>query len=118
MKRFLMMMVAVMALFTLSGCGESKDSYVKDFTKFVEKVQAGADKYSKADWEEAEKKYIEFAETKYDKYSSELSTDEMIGITKLKATSDNPDKAWHHRQHIEGRKQCFGRFDQIAYNSF
>ncbi len=51
MKRFLMMMVAVMALFTLSGCGESKESYVKDFTKFVEKVQAGADKYSKADWE-------------------------------------------------------------------
>ena len=47
MKRFLMMMVAVMALFTLSGCGESKESYVKDFTKFVEKVQAGADKYSK-----------------------------------------------------------------------
>lgn len=37
MKRFLMMMVAVMALFTLSGCGESKESYVKDFTKFVEK---------------------------------------------------------------------------------
>ena len=64
MKRFLMMMVAVMALFTLSGCGESKESYVKDFTKFVEKVQDGADKYSKA----------------------ELSTDEMIGITKLKAT--------------------------------
>lgn len=50
MKRFLMMVVAVMALFTLSGCGESKESYVKDFTKFVEKVQAGADKYSKADW--------------------------------------------------------------------
>lgn len=39
MKRFLMMMVAVMALFTLSGCGESKDSYVKDFTKFVEKYR-------------------------------------------------------------------------------
>ena len=32
-----------------------------------------------------EKKYVEFAETKYEKYSSELSTDEMIGITKLKA---------------------------------
>lgn len=86
MKRFLMMMVAAMALFVLSGCGESKDSYVKDFTKFVEKVQANADKYSKTEWEEVNKKYIDFAETKYEKYSSELSTDEMIGITKLKAT--------------------------------
>ena len=38
MKRFLMMMFAVMALFVMSSCGESKDSYIKDFTKFVEKV--------------------------------------------------------------------------------
>ena len=86
MKRFLMMMFAAITLLTCNSCSETKESYVKDFTKFVEKVQAGADKYSKADWEEVEKKYIEFAETKYDKYSSELSTDEMIGITKLKAT--------------------------------
>lgn len=86
MKRFLMMVVAAMALFVLSSCGESKDSYIKDFTKFVEKVQADEEKYSKDDWKEVEKKYIEFAETKYDKYSSELSTDEMISLTKLKAT--------------------------------
>lgn len=86
MKSFLMMLFAVMALFVMSSCGESKDSYIKDFTKFVEKVQANEDKYSKEDWKEVEKKYIEFAETKYDKYSSELSTDEMIGLTKLKAT--------------------------------
>ena len=85
MKRFLMMMFAATALFVMSSCGESKDSYIKDFTKFVEKVQANEDKYSKDDWKELEKKYVEFAETKYEKYSSELSTDEMIGITKLKA---------------------------------
>lgn len=86
MKRFFMMMVTVMTLFTLSSCGETKDSYVKDFTKFVEKVQANEDKYSEADWKEMNKKYEEFAETKYKKYSPELSTEEMIGITKLKAT--------------------------------
>lgn len=85
MKRFLMMMFAATALFVMSSCSESKDSYIKDFTKFVEKVQANEDKYSKDDWKELEKKYVEFAETKYEKYSSELSTDEMIGITKLKA---------------------------------
>ncbi len=85
MKRFLMMMFAATVLFVMSSCGESKDSYIKDFTKFVEEVQANEDKYSKDDWKELEKKYVEFAETKYEKYSSELSTDEMIGITKLKA---------------------------------
>lgn len=86
MKRLLMMMVAVVALLVLSSCGETKDSYIKDFTKFIEKVQANADKYSKEDWKEAEKKYVDFAETKYQKYGPELSTEEMIGITKLKAT--------------------------------
>lgn len=86
MKRLLMMMVAAVALLVLSSCGETKDSYIKDFTKFIEKVQANADKYSKEDWKEAEKKYVDFAETKYKKYGSELSTEEMIDITKLKAT--------------------------------
>ena len=38
MKRFLMMLFAVMALFVMSSCGESKDSYIKDFTKFVERL--------------------------------------------------------------------------------
>lgn len=86
MKRLIMAMMAAVALLLLSSCGETKDSYVKDFTKFVEKVQANADKYSEADWKEMSKKYEEFAETKYEKYSSELSTEEMIGLTKLKAT--------------------------------
>ena len=43
MKRFLMVMVAVITLFTFSSCSETKESYVKDFTKFIEKVQKEAD---------------------------------------------------------------------------
>lgn len=86
MKRLIMAMMAAVALLLLSSCSESKESYVKDFTKFVEKVQADADSYTEADWEKMNKKYAEFAETKYEKYSSELSTDEMFELTKLKAT--------------------------------
>lgn len=85
MKRIIMAMMAAVALLLLSSCSESKESYVKDFTKFVEKVQADADSYTDADWEKMNKKYVDFAETKYEKYSSELSTDEMLELTKLKA---------------------------------
>ena len=81
-------------MFTFVAINLKRKRYEKVFNDDVcsdgsfchEKVQSGADKYSKEDWKEVEKKYIEFAETKYDKYSSELSTDEMIGLTKLKAT--------------------------------
>lgn len=38
MKRFLMMMFAAITLLTCNSCSETKESYVKDFTKFIEKV--------------------------------------------------------------------------------
>ena len=40
MKTRLMMFVAVIALFVFNGCSDSKESYVKDFKKFIEKVEA------------------------------------------------------------------------------
>ena len=85
MKRFLMMMFAAITLLTCSSCSETKESYVKDFTKFIEKVQKESDKYTSTDWEKIDKTFQEFALTKYDKYSPELTTDEMLELTKLKA---------------------------------
>lgn len=86
MKRLFVALMASIALFMLSSCTETKESYVKDFTDFIEKVKADADNYTDADWEKTHKKYVEFAETKYDKFSPELTTDEVVDITKLKAT--------------------------------
>lgn len=37
MKTRLMMFVAVIALFVFNGCSDSKESYVKDFKKFIER---------------------------------------------------------------------------------
>lgn len=85
MKRFLMMMFAAITLLTCNSCSETKESYVKDFTKFIEKVQKESEKYTSADWEKVDKTFQEFAVTKYDKYSPELTTDEMFELTKLKA---------------------------------
>ena len=73
MKTRLMMFVAVIALFVFNGCSDSKESYVKDFKKFIEKVEAAGSDYT----EEGDR---------YEKFSSELTIDEQVEITKLKAT--------------------------------
>ena len=50
MKTRLMMFVAVIALFVFNGCSDSKESYVKDFKKFIEKVEAAGSDYTEEDW--------------------------------------------------------------------
>lgn len=85
MKTRLMMFAAVIALFILSGCCDSKESYVKDFKKFIEKVEAAGSDYTEEDWKKADEKFEVFAGDRYEKFSSELTIDEQVEITKLKA---------------------------------
>lgn len=56
MKTRLMMFVAVIALFVFNGCSDSKESYVKDFKKFIEKVEAAGSDYTEEDWKKADEK--------------------------------------------------------------
>ncbi len=70
----------ILLIFASASYWMEEGEKLKDTMASAETIQAEVSE------PEVEKKYIEFAETKYDKYSSELSTDEMIGITKLKAT--------------------------------
>ena len=57
MKTRLMMFVAVIALFVFNGCSDSKESYVKDFKKFIEKVEAAGSDYTEEDWKKADEKF-------------------------------------------------------------
>lgn len=86
MKTKLMMLATVIALFVLGGCSDSKESYVKDFKKFVEKVDAAGSKYSEADWKKADEKFEALTGERYEKFKSELTIDDQVEITKLKAT--------------------------------
>ena len=86
MKTRLMMFVAVIALFVFNGCSDSKESYVKDFKKFIENVEAAGSDYTEEDWKKADEKFETFTGDRYEKFSSELTIDEQIEITKLKAT--------------------------------
>ena len=80
MKTRLMMFVAVIALFVFNGCSDSKESYVKDFKKFIEIPDPDPN------WKKADEKFETFTGDRYKKFSSELTIDEQIEITKLKAT--------------------------------
>ena len=60
MKTRLMMFVAVIALFVFNGCSDSKESYVKDFKKFIEKVEAAGSDYTEEDWKKADEKFETF----------------------------------------------------------
>ena len=77
MKTRLMMFVAVIALFVFNGCSDSKESYVKDFKKFIEKVEAAGSDYTEEDWKKADEKFETFTGDRYEKFSSELTIDEL-----------------------------------------
>lgn len=85
MKMKVMLLLATISLFIFGSCVDSKNSYIKDFKDFVEKVQKEGSNYSKAQWEQADRTYKDYAVTKYDKYSSKLTNDEKMEVTKLKA---------------------------------
>lgn len=86
MKTRLMMLIAVVALCIFSGCSDSKESYVKDFKKFVEKVEAAGSDYTEDDWKKADEKFEALTGDRYEKFSTELTVDEQVEITKLKAS--------------------------------
>ena len=76
MKKVLLM---AFALLVLNACG-NKESYVKEFSDFVEDVRAHADSYSDKDWEKADKKFEKFTGDIYEKFAEELTAEEKMEI--------------------------------------
>jgi len=78
MKKVLFMLLV---MFALSAC-QSKDSYVKEFSDFVDKVEMEAADYTDKDWKKADLKFSDL----YAKFEEELNADEKAEIIKLQAT--------------------------------
>ena len=89
MKTRLMMFVAVIALFVFNGCSDSKESYVKDFKKFIEKVEAAGSDYTEEDWKKADEKFETFTGDRYEKFSSELTSSSTAIYLKWKRTKNS-----------------------------
>ena len=82
MKKVLFMLLV---MFALSAC-QSKDSYVKEFSDFVDKVEMEAADYTDKDWKKADLKFSDISTDLYAKFEEELNADEKAEIIKLQAT--------------------------------
>ncbi len=77
--------ISLFALFILASC-DNKESYIQDFSQFIQKVEDNADKYSEKDWKKADKKFKEYTGSIYKKYAEELTSEEKVEIAKCQTT--------------------------------
>ena len=85
MKRFYQMglIVAVISVLSLVSCGvHSKNSYLKEFESFVDKVE-NTDFDTEAEWNEALKEYERFTTTHYEEYKDKLTEEDLVEIGRL-----------------------------------
>ena len=75
-------------LIHLFGCASynSKEKYLADFQKFIEKVSTDHITYTEDDWNNAEAEYQKYAVVYYEKYKESLTTDEKYNIIELITT--------------------------------
>jgi len=73
-------------LLTVASCSNfgGKTSYISSFERFVEKVSDNQATYTDEDWEQADARFEQFADTDYQKYSRKLTKEEKQKIGKLK----------------------------------
>lgn len=67
--------ISLFALFIFISC-DNKESYMQDFSQFIQEVEDNADKYSEKDWKKADKKFEEYTGSIYKKYAEELTAEE------------------------------------------
>jgi hypothetical protein len=64
----------------------TKESYLKKFQLFINEVRDNKSNYSEKDWQEADKKYNDYANILYEKFKKELFMEDELVITKCKAS--------------------------------
>ena len=101
MKKVLFMLLV---MFALSAC-QSKDSYVKEFSDFVDKVEMEAADYTDKDWKKADLKFSDLSTNLYAKFEEELNADEKAEIAGLKMKAGVKDAAKKVDKFLDGLKE-------------
>lgn len=86
MKRIIFNIAVITFIIYALSCSHlgGKSSYISSFERFVEKVTDNQATYSDEDWERADVRFEQFADTDYQKYSRKLTKEEKQKIGKLK----------------------------------
>jgi len=79
-------MIVFACLFIVSSCiiPTSKESYLRKFENFVEKVGKEHGKYKKSDWNYTDRVFKKFSKDWYKEYKDELTTQEQLKVAELK----------------------------------
>ncbi len=82
--RFIILL-SVVVLLTCSSCQMvyNKDSYLKEFDKFVEQVEKKVDAVTQEEWREIEAEYLKFTEEYYQEYRDELTENDLRELGRL-----------------------------------
>jgi len=101
MKKVLFMLLV---MFALSAC-QSKDSYVKEFSDFVDKVEMEAADYTDKDWKKADLKFSDLSTNLYAKFEEELSAKLQATYAGLKMKAGVKDAAKKVDKFLDGLKE-------------
>jgi hypothetical protein len=68
------------------SCKEAifKGQYISNFESFVEDVRKNSKEYTEADWKASEEKFKFYAETEFEKFKNDLSSEEKSKVNTLK----------------------------------
>lgn len=80
------LMLVIAIIFMVSSClvPTSKDSYLQDFEKFVDRVKKHHKDYNKKDWKWADSMFEKYSKDWYQKFKNDLTTEEKLEVVKLK----------------------------------
>lgn len=83
MKLKLFVPILLFVIVSISSCSPfSKESYLKSYEAFIEKVSEKGDNYTDEDWKDIDEDYKKFNEEWYNKFKDELSLTEKLTISK------------------------------------
>ncbi len=72
-------------IFLLVACNPAtKEAYLSDFEKFVERVDKYHEDYNKKDWQWADSRFQKYSEEWYEKFENQLTDKEEVKIFELK----------------------------------
>ncbi len=63
----------------------NKDSYLKDFEKFITQTEKNCTTLSDPEWEKTQARFNDYTEKYYEQFKEELSVNEKISISILKS---------------------------------
>ena len=85
MKSALKLFIIGCLVLIFCQCSMNKDSYLKDFEKFITQTEKNCTTLYDPEWEKIQARFNDYTEKYYEQFKEELSVNEKISISILKS---------------------------------